>query len=114
MGTKMALGYITKYDLELNPHLDVPFKYKEYPFSIRINSRGKKIYSKGFYPLDYDEVVDDTEMLRKMSTLMLIKTPIILDDELRDRMKKWVEWANASKPSAYELFAEQTEGGQEE
>lgn len=103
---KMMLGYIEKYDLKLNPQLEFPFKFNEFPFNIRINSKGKKIYSKGFYgSMDYDEVESDTNMLRNSPNMMLIKTPVILDDDLKKRMTDWVEWANHAEQSDYDPFA---------
>lgn len=101
----MKIGYIVRYDLELNPHLTEKFKFKEATFTRRISSRGDRVYSKMLCcPVDYDEIVDNANLMKGDSGLILVDEPFLLDDELRKKVVRWVEWANKADPSEYELF----------
>lgn len=102
----MKLGYIVKYDLTLNPHLTEKFKFRETTFTRRISSRGDRVYSKMLqFPIDYDEIVDNADIMKKNPSLILVQEPFLLDDELRDKVVRWVEWANKADPSEYDPFA---------
>lgn len=101
----MKIGYIQQYDLSQNPHLTERFKFVEDTFTRRISSRGDRVYSKSFYPLDYEEIVDNANMMKKNSRLILVQEPFLLDDELRDKVTQWVDWANKADPSEYDPFA---------
>lgn len=101
----MKLGYIKEYDLKLNPHLTERFKFVETTFTRRISSRGDRVYSKMFYPLDYEEIVFNANIMKNNSGLMLVREPFLLDDELREKAAKWVEWANKAERSEYDPFA---------
>lgn len=103
----MKIGYIQKYDLSQNPHLTERFKFVEDTFIRRISSRGDRVYSKRFYPLDYEEIVDNANMMKKNSRLILVQEPFLLDDELRDKVTQWVDWANKADPSEYDPFAKE-------
>lgn len=51
----MKLGYIARYDLNLNPHLTERFKFREAAFTRRISSQGDRVYSKMLqHPIDSD------------------------------------------------------------
>lgn len=101
----MKIGYIQRYDLSRNPHLTERFKFVEDTFTRRISSRGDRVYSKRFCPLDYEEIVDNANMMKKNSRLILVQEPFLLDDELRDKVTQWVDWANKADPSEYDPFA---------
>ena len=64
------------------------------------------MYSKKFRPLDYEEIVSNAEMMKKHSSLILVQEPFLLDDELREKVTRWVEWANKADPREYDPFAE--------
>ena len=99
MESKMKIGYIAKYDLKLNPHLKGRFEFKEATYTRKINSRGDKIYSKLLaYPFDYEEVADNADIMKKNDSIILVQEPFLLDDELREKVIKWVEWANQADP----------------
>ena len=104
-GNKMKIGYIQKYDLTQNPHLTERFRFVECPFTRRISSNSDRVYSKRFLPLDYEEIVDNANMMKKNPTLILVQEPFLLDDGLRDKVTQWVEWANHADPSEYDPFA---------
>lgn len=106
MSTKMKIGYICRYDLDLNPHLTERFKFKEATFTRTINSRGDKVRSKMLlFPVDYEEIVNNANMMKENPNLILITEPFLLDDELRDKVIKWIEWANTADPKDYDPFA---------
>lgn len=102
----MKIGYIVRYNLELNPHLTERFKFREATFTRRISSRGDRVYSKMLlHPVDYEEIVDNAEMMKKNPQLILVQEPFLLDDELREKIIKWVDWANKADPKEYDPFA---------
>lgn len=101
----MKIGYIQQYDLELNPHLIERFKFRGI-FYEKINSRGDRVYSKMLlYPVDYEDIVSTAEMMKKNPNLIIVREPFLLDDELRQKVTKWVEWANKADPKDYDPFA---------
>lgn len=101
----MKIGYIQKYNLEMNPHLTEKFKFVEDTFTRRISSRSDRVYSKKFSPLDYEEIVDNANMMRENPGIILVQEPFLLDDELREKAIRWVEWANKTDPAEYDPFA---------
>ena len=104
----MKIGYIMVYDLEMNPNLTEKFKFREATFTRRITSKGDRVYSKMLlYPVDYEEIVDNANIMKKNPRLILVKEPFLLDDELKEKVVKWVEWANKADPSEYDPFARQ-------
>ena len=102
----MKIGYIRRNNLELNPHLTEKFKFIESTFTIKISSKSDRVYSKKFMPLDYEEIVDNANMIKNNSGLILVQEPFLLDDELREKAIRWVEWANNADPKEYEFFPE--------
>ena len=101
MATKMKIGYIVKSSKG--------FSFKEATYTRKINSRGDKIYSKMLlFPVDYDEVVDNTEMM-KTEGLVVVQEPFLLDEELREKAIRWCSGANKTDSEAYDPFA--TQGG---
>lgn len=106
MASKMKIGYIAKYDLELNPHLAGPFIFKEASFTRRITSRGDRVYSKMLmYPVDYEEIVDTANEMKENPGIIVVQEPFLLDDELREKVTRWVDWANKADPSEYDFWA---------
>ena len=104
----MKIGYIAEYDLELNPHLTEKFKFREATFTRRISSRGDRVYSKMLqFPVDYEEIVDNANMMKNNSDIILVREPFLLDDELKEKVTKWVDWANKADPHEYDPFAKE-------
>ena len=102
----MKIGYIVEYDLELNPHLTEKFKFREATFTRRSSSRGDRVYSKMLMsPVDYEEIVGNANIMKNNPSLILVREPFLLDDELREKVTKWVEWANHADPKEYDPFA---------
>lgn len=103
---KMMIGYIGRRNLELNPQFTERFYFKEATFTRRISNRGDYIRSKLLCcPVDYQEIVDNANVLRS-SGLVPVNEPFLLDDELREKAIKWVEWANKAEPREYDFFAD--------
>ena len=104
----MKIGYISERNLELNPHLTERFKFREASFTRRISSRGDRVYSKMLqFPVDYEEIVDNANIMKNDSDLILVREPFLLDDELKEKVTKWVDWANHAEPSEYDPFAKE-------
>lgn len=107
----MKLGYIVRHNLEMNPHLTERFTFKEAPFTRRISTRGDRVSCKMLCgPIDYEEIVSNANVMHNNPQLILVHEPFLLDDELRERATKWVEWANKADPSEYDLFAKLEKG----
>ena len=95
MSSKMKIGYIVRYDLDMNPHLTERFKFREATYTRKINTRGDRVYSKMLlFPVDYEEIVDNANIMKNNPNVILIQEPFLLDDELREKVIKWVDWAN--------------------
>lgn len=108
----LKIGYIRENNLELNPHLTERFQFKEASFTRRISSRGDRVYSKMLlYPIDYEEIVDNANIMKGNSSIILVREPFLLDDELREKALRWVEWANKADPREYDLFERWFEDG---
>ena len=58
------------------------------------NSRGTKVYSKRFYPIEIEEIEDNTAIMRKAEGFILTREVVFLDDEIRAKCERWVSWAN--------------------
>lgn len=102
---KMKIGYIREIDLKLNPHLTERFQFREATFTRRISNRGDRVYSKMLlYPVDYEEIVSNANIMKDNPSVILVREPFLLDDELREKAMKWVEWANKADPSEYDPF----------
>lgn len=106
----MKIGYIVKHNLDWNPHLTELFSFREATFKRRISSRGDRVYSKMLqFPVDYEEIVDNANIMKKNPQLILVSEPFLLDDELKEKATKWCEWANKAEPSEYDPFAKKEE-----
>ena len=101
----MKIGYIRKHNLELNPHLTEKFTFREATFTRKITSKSDRVYSKLIYPIDYQEIVDNANMMKKDQGIIIVNEPFLLDDELREKAIKWVEWANTVDEKEYSMFS---------
>ena len=102
----MKLGYIRKRYLELNPHLKDRFVFVEATCRRSITSKSDRVYSKKFCPLDYSEVEENTKIMKENNGLILVQEPFFIDNKLRAKAIRWVEWANTAKPEEYSIFSE--------
>ena len=41
--------------------------------------------------IDYDEIKTNADIMKKNPKIILIREPFLLDDELREKVVKWVE-----------------------
>ncbi len=102
----MKIGYIRRYDLSLNPNRKEPFRFIDATCTRRIGVRGDRVYSKILAsPVDYQEVVDNANIMKENQNLILVGEVFLLDDELREKVIRWVEWANKADPKEYDPFA---------
>lgn len=101
----MKLGYIERYmDVYADKVSGHRYRFIESPYTIRISSRGKRVYAKRFFPFDFDYVENNTELF-KADGLVLVNEPFFLDDDLRKKAVRWVEFANKADPKEFDPFA---------
>lgn len=104
----MKIGYILRTNAENG---DKRFKFREANATRTINSRGDMVRSKMLlFPVCYEEIRHNADIMKRNPRLMIVSEPFLLDDELRDKCTKWVEWANEADPSEYDPFAEMDSG----
>lgn len=108
----MKIGYIRKYSDPCNIK-DNRFRFIECSCTRRISSKSDRVYSKQFMPQDYEEIVDNANIMKKNPGIILVQEPFLLDAELREKALRWVEWANQVDPSEYDPFAK-AEGSDED
>lgn len=98
--SKMRLGYIVRYGG------DKPkFGFREFSYTRRITSRGDRVYSNMMMPVDYEDVKLTTDQMKEEG-IVIVGEPFFLDDELRTKTIRWVEWANNVDPKEYDPFFE--------
>lgn len=56
-------------------------------------------------PMDYEEVKSNADIMKNNPKIILVKEPFLLDDELREKVTKWVEWANNADEKEYNPLA---------
>lgn len=100
----MKIGYIKKYSDPCNIKND-SFRFIECSCTRRISSKSDRVYSERFMPHDYEKIVDNANIMRKNPGIILVQEVFLLDDELREKATRWVEWANQVDPSEYDPFA---------
>ena len=50
--------------------------------------------------------------MKKNPNLILVSEPFLLDDELRDKVTRWVDWTNMADPKDYDPFADKEDGNE--
>jgi hypothetical protein len=55
-------------------------------------------------PIDYEEIADNATFMKEHPGIIIVNEPFLLDDELREKAIKWVEWANKADPIEYDPF----------
>ena len=99
--SKLRIGYIVRFRNDYGRK----FEYVEDSYYRKITSKGDKVYSKMLlFPAFYEDVEFTTEQMRR-SGIIIVQEPFFVDDELRDKAKRWVEWANNANPKEYDPFA---------
>ena len=68
------------------------------------NSKGTKIYSKNFYPLDLEDVELNTELMEKADGYILTREVFYLTNEIRNKCERWIKWANNNPEKAVSIF----------
>lgn len=98
----MNIGYIMRSSSKDT----LRFRLMEAPFTRRISSKGDRIYSKILYGgMNYEEIVSNAEIMKNYHVI-LIQEPFLLDDELRGKVTRWVDWANKADPKVCDAFEE--------
>ena len=97
----MKVGYISRRQSEDGK---VTFVYREANGTRRIGVRSDTVkvsFLRGTYP--YDEIVSNTKIFED-STIILVGEPFITNNELKERIEKWCEWANQCEHREYSFF----------
>ena len=55
---------------------------------------GVHVYTKNFCPLNDDEIRSNTEIMRENTRLILVQEPFSMDEEIRARVTRWIDWMN--------------------
>ena len=100
----MKIGFIQKYSDLCHIEND-RFRFIECSCTRRISSKSDRVYSQSLMPLDYEEITDNAQIMRENPGIILVQEAFLLDDELREKAVKFVEWANKADPSEYDPFA---------
>jgi hypothetical protein len=59
------------------------------------NRKGKKYYTKSkFYPLDAEDVDNNTELQEKADGYIITREVFGLNDTTRPKVENWIKWAN--------------------
>lgn len=114
MGNLMRIAYIKERRTSEGKR---QFEYIECSCTRKITSRSDKLYSKLFYPIDFEDAQHSAKMLMENEKIMIVREPVFIDEttlNLCDRMKRWVEWANQAKESDYNPFATDESTGDSE
>lgn len=62
--------------------------------SIRETKKCIKVYApKCFHPLDLSEIESNTNWMNENKNLILVREPVLMSEELRERMQCWCDWA---------------------
>ena len=107
----MKIGYIRRNNTELDPTRP-RFEFREATFTRRISSWGDRVYSKMLvFPVDYEDIVETANEMKNDSGIIMVNEPFLLDDDLRKKIVRWVEWANKADQKQYDPFADLFDGG---
>lgn len=69
------------------------------------NSKGRKYYTKSkFYPLDADDVDNNTEMQDKAEGYIITREVFGLNDITRPKAENWIKWANENIDKAVGIW----------
>lgn len=69
------------------------------------NSRGTKVYSKRFYPIDKEEIEDNTTLMADADGWILTREVVLLTPEIRSKCERWIQWANENPDKAVGLIS---------
>ena len=56
------------------------------------------------YPIYYEEIVGNAKMMKENASIILVREPFLLDAELKEKVTRWVDWANKADPREYDPF----------
>lgn len=79
--------------------LNIPLKKKFVLFEskvkcIKVTKKKTKLHCEKFFRgLDENEVKENTEWLKENKNIVLLYSPFLIDDEIRERVTKWCETA---------------------
>jgi hypothetical protein len=69
------------------------------------NSRGTKVYSKGFFPIEIEEIEDNTKLMQEAKGWINTREVVLLTPEIREKCNRWIKWANDNPDKAVGLIS---------
>lgn len=103
----MRIGYI--YRRESPDKSKCEFAFRESSCTRRISGKSDRVYSKMLYPVDFEEIVSNAKIMQGNSRIILVQEPFLVSDELREKVTRWVAWANSADRSEYDPFYKKEE-----
>ena len=58
------------------------------------NTKGTKVYSKHFYPIDIEEIESNSKIMEEANGYINIREVVYLNEINRTKCERWVKWAN--------------------
>lgn len=98
----LKIGYIQERGPSEGQCAAGQFKYIEDEFVREISNEGDLIRTNKFQPVDYEEVLNNTILMKKEPNSILIQEPFLVDSSLSERVMRWVDWANQADASEYD------------
>ena len=98
----LRIGYIQECEPSEGQCAAGQFKYIEDEFVRRISDDADLICSSKFQPVDYEEVLNNTILMKEVPNSVLIQEPFLVDSSLSERVMQWVDWANKVNASEYD------------
>lgn len=100
----MKVGYILKRIDENGKEI---FKYREANATRRIGVKTDTIKVPFLYgTIPYKEIDSNTNMMSAESGIVLVGEPFFTNEETKNRMERWCEWANSCEHREYSFFGE--------
>jgi hypothetical protein len=69
------------------------------------NSRGTKVYSKRFFPIEIEEIEDSTKLMLDANGWIITREVVLLTPEIREKCNRWIKWANDNPDKAVGLIS---------
>lgn len=100
----MKVGYISK---RIDENGKETFKYREANATRRIGVKADTVKVSFLYgTTPYEEIDSNTRIMNAKSGLILVNEPFFTNEETKDRVERWCEWANSCEHKEYSLFGE--------
>lgn len=62
--------------------------------------RGTKVYSKAFFPIDIEEIEENTKLLEEANGYIFVREVVLMNEITREKCERWIEYANDNPEKA--------------